>query len=40
MWRQCERASYFKAHMVEKALDLLYPLEEEEEKKEDTHRKT
>lgn len=29
MWRRCERASYFKAGMLEKALDLLCPLEEE-----------
>lgn len=38
MWRRRERASYFKIGMLEKALDLVYPLEEEE--KEDTHRQT
>lgn len=38
MWRRYERASYFKACMLEKALDLFYPLEEEE--KDDTRRKT
>lgn len=34
MWRRYERSCYFKFCMLEKALDLFYPLEEEE--KEDT----
>lgn len=38
MQRRRERASYFKTGRLEKALDLVYPLEEVE--KGDTHRQT